>query len=157
MGLRAMTAVSETAAMKQLMTCVALMIAAALAACGGSQKPAAARAPTCEDAGANTEKVVMALVPTQGESMRAMATVGHAVIAARCPVDGWSAEVIACMAHAPDADQAQACAERLTPTQHQAMVDAFGAGMQAQPGGGAMKASAPSEGAPPSDPCGGGE
>ncbi len=139
------------------MTCVALVFAGTLAACGGSQKPAATKGPTCEDAGANTEKVVMALVATEGDGMRAMATVGHAVIAERCPVDGWSAEVIACMAHAPDADQAQACAEQLTPTQHQAMVDAFGAKMQAQPGGGPVTESAPTEGAAPSDPCGGGE
>lgn len=103
--------------------------------CGGSQKPATAKGPTCAEAAANNERVILAMGAQQGQDMAAMATAGREVYAERCPADAWSQDIITCAAEAPAADAIIACVERLTPAQHQAMVDAFGAKMGAAGGG----------------------
>lgn len=120
--------------------------------CGGAPKHASAQGPTCTDAAANNEKVIVAIGQEQGQDMSAMATAGRDTFAERCAADGWSSAVVACAARAADADAIQACVEQLTPAQHQAMVDTFGAKM------GFTTEGAPAGAAPPpDDPCGGGE
>lgn len=149
--------------MKQLMAGLALAFAVVAVGCGGSQRPTMAKGPTCADVAANAEKAVVAMGQRTGEDTRAMATAGRETMTERCPADGWSAEVIACAAAAPDADQVQACVEKLTPKQHQAMEDTFDAKMNATPAAdrdtnGEPSRSAPGGGAaPPDDPCGGKE
>lgn len=97
--------------------------------CGGSQKPAPARQATCTEAAANNEKVILALGQQQGEDMTMMATAGRETYAEHCVADGWSQEIIDCAVAAADAEQMMACAERLTPEQHEAMAATFGAKM----------------------------
>lgn len=130
---------------------------AVVAGCGGTQKQTTAKGATCADAAANNEKVIIALGAQQGQDMSAMATAGRDTYAERCAADGWSSEIIGCAAGAADADAIQACVEKLTPEQHQAMVDTFGAKMGGGWGDEEAKDSAPAGGAPPGDPCGGDE
>lgn len=117
----------------------------AVVGCGGAQKKSTAAGPTCADAAANAEKVILALGQAQGQDMAMMATAGRETYAERCAADGWSAAIVSCAAAAPDADAIQACVEQLTPEQHQAMEETFGAKM-----GGPAAGSA-------TDPCGGDE
>lgn len=136
---------------------------ALLAACGGSQKPKTAAAPTCADASANAEAVIAADT-AGGAEMAELAPKVHALVDERCPADGWSAEVIACAAGAPTHDALHECIHQLTPEQH----DKFHAGVEAALGhemmmkheeheAGEADGMKKSKAAAPSDPCGGGE
>ena len=134
--------------MKKLMAGLGLAFVMVAAACGGSKHAStAASVPTCEDAAANNEKVILAMGQAQGQDTTAYATAGRETYAERCAADHWSPEIVACAAHAADADAIIACVEQLTPEQHRAMEETFGAKM----GGGESQKSAPS------DPCGGAE
>lgn len=135
--------------MKILMAGLALAFATMTIACGHSQKPGTPAVPSCEDAAANNERVILAMGKAQGQDLEAVATAGRETYAERCAADRWSPAIVACAAHAADTDAIIACVDQLTPEQHQAMEDTFGAKMGS--GGGAVEKSAPS------DPCGGGE
>lgn len=136
--------------MKKTMAGLALAFVTMALGCGGSQHTStAASVPTCEDAAANNEKVILAMGQAQGQDMTAYATAGRETYAERCAADRWSPDVVACAAHAADSDAIIACVEQLTPEQHQAMEDTFGAKMGA--GGGTT------DDAAPHDPCGGGD
>ena len=126
---------------------LALAFATMTIGCGGSQKPGTMAVPTCEDAAANNEKVILAMGQAQGQDMQAVATAGRETYAERCAADRWSPAIVACAAHAADTDAIIACVEQLTPEQHQAMEDTF----QSKMGGGTTEKAAPH------DPCGGGE
>ncbi len=114
--------------MKRFQAGLALAFTMAIG-CGGSQKPAAVSKPTCADAAANNERVILAMGAQEGQDMSMIATAGREVYAERCPADGWSQEIVTCAANAPGADEIMACVKQLTPGQPQAMVDAFGAKM----------------------------
>ncbi len=118
--------------MKRLQAGLALAFTMAIG-CAASQKPA--NAPTCADAAANNERVILALGAQQGDDLSMMATAGREVYAERCPADGWSQAIITCAAQAPGADEIMGCVEQLTSAQHQGMVEAFGAKMGTMGGG----------------------
>lgn len=130
---------------------------ALLAACGGSQKPKTAAAPTCADAAAHAEGVLAA-----DQAAAAMAPMVSGLVAERCPADGWSPDVIACITGAATHDALHQCIHALTPEQH----DRFHAAMEAQGGGehmmkeqegDAMPPPSPARSKAPTDPCGGDE
>jgi hypothetical protein len=116
--------------MKQMTAGLALAFALVVVGCGGAQTKATSKA-SCDAAAANAEKVITALGEQQGEDMSAMAAAGRATYSERCAADGWSSEVVACAAGAVDSEAIQLCVEKLTPAQHQAMVETFGAKMKA--------------------------
>lgn len=148
---------------------VSVVLSCALAACGGSPKPAVpeppppppAAAASCEDVSAH----LVALLHPADES-------GAAELATRCNEDQWSAEARACFVGAKDEAAVSGCMDLLTPAQRDAQM---GAGDDATaPGGppagvGADAPPAPPSPAPPhtrgpvqkgsggADPCMGGE
>lgn len=154
--------------MKQTMA--GLMLAFAIAGgvgCGGPQKPKTPAGPTCADVGANLHAQMIAAAKDSGMDMTAFATAARETVLERCPVDGWSAEAIACLAKAT-AEDMEACSKLLTPAQNQALATSMKARSDAMPEGerGMMKQEEPSMAPPPAgssapgdgaDPCGGDE
>ncbi|HVV83520.1 MAG TPA: hypothetical protein VHE35_10630 [Kofleriaceae bacterium] len=151
--------------MKQLMgLALALAAAVALAACGGTQTPATAKKPTCDDVAANAEKQFLA-IGDQSDEARQMAAIGRQVVLDRCPADHWSDEALACMIAATSHDQLRQCAEtKLTDAQHTSMEQEIQAKMPQEE----LRKAAPTTGAPapgggaagtaaPDDPCSGGD
>lgn len=130
-----------------LLAGLALALATATMACGSSQKPKTAAAPTCEDAAANNEKVIVAMGQAEGQDLQAMALVGRETFSQHCVADAWPQAIVTCAAGAADADAMIACVDQLTPEQRESMGRTF----ERKIGGGAA------EGAKPTDPCGGDE
>jgi hypothetical protein len=142
--------------MKHPMAGLALALAMTAAGCGGApKKPAAPAGPTCADVGANTERLFNEEATKIGEDMHEIAATTRDVVSERCTADAWSPDAIACFASATS-EQMEGCAAKLTPAQNQAVEDAMKAKIEAYAGERA-KDSAPAEGAPPGDPCGGDE
>lgn len=104
--------------MKHALAFVLVLLAAA---CGGSQKPAAAKGPTCADAAAHTREMARAAP----DADPAVADMVSKVIGERCAADAWSAEAVGCMATATEAEMA-ACPNKLTDAQRDAFVQAIG-------------------------------
>jgi hypothetical protein len=113
--------------MKQLLASVTLAIAfVSGAGCGGSQKTKAAAGPTCADAGANIRRIFMSSPDSMPETGDAV----QALVVERCTNDGWSAELVQCMAVGEMAQTAQ-CPDKMTDAQR----DAFMKGVAEAAGG----------------------
>jgi hypothetical protein len=135
--------------MKTLLAGLALALATTTMACGGKQAPATPAPPTCADAAANNEKVIVAMGQAEGQDMQAYAVAGRETFAQHCAADAWPQAIITCAAGAADADAMIACVDQLTPEQREAMGRTF----ESKIGGGGAPAAAPK----PTDPCGGDE
>lgn len=157
--------------MKEFMTCLGLACALAAVGCGGSKKAdTTPKVSPCVAAGANVAAQLNASVAGQDDTTKhiagEIAPVMQKVMVERCQADAWSAAAIDCVTKA-DAVSMDACTKQLTPEQSKALEDAMRAEvskleslpgrMQLEPGATESAPAAAPAGAPPDDPCGGGE
>ena len=153
--------------MKLLPTHLGLALALAAAGCGGAQRADTTPKPSpCAAASTNFAAQLVLAVANQEEGVKQLATKAAPavarVMAERCEADAWTPAAIDCVTKA-DVAAMDGCTKQLTAAQQESFAVAMRAEM-AKSGpadttrveaGATM--SAPTEGAPPDDPCGGGE
>ena len=149
----------------------AIVMAAVVGGCGGSQKGSTKDA--CGAAAANIGEIFKREVAGEVEGMAQMIPEMQQLFADHCVADRWSPEAIACMQKAGDHAALEACEPTITKAQQDALkadleakMNAASGGkgdmmMQAPGGGDAEGGSGGGGGGDPcgdgADPCGGGE
>ena len=149
----------------------AIVVAAVVGGCGGSQKGSAKDA--CGAAAANIGEIFKREVAGEVEGMAQMIPEMQQVFADHCVADRWSPEAIACMQKASDHVALEACEPTITKAQQAALKADLEAKMNAASGGKGDMMQAPGGGdaeggsgggggggdpcGDGADPCGGGE
>lgn len=160
----------ETAAMKLPMASLALAFAiAGSVGCHSSKAttaqapaPKLATGPTCDQVADHMRDEMVRAGTEDTTDISRLVPVFRRVVAERCVADAWSADALACMATAVG-DQMNACEAKFTAEQNSSMSKAVDAAFNEEvmkPGASQSKSVAPppdGAGAPPDDPCGGGE
>lgn len=156
-------------AVKQL-SIMALTLALVGAGCGGkSSGPTTpvSDAPECIDAATNIRDQMTAAGLQQNADTSELALVARELVVERCTGDAWTAEVILCATTSLGGQLAD-CTAMLPPAHSEALRGALAPALEATPylldllwrpapPEAAAPDLAPGGGAPPTDPCGGGE
>jgi hypothetical protein len=112
--------------MKHFTAGLALALAMVAMGCGGTPKPTTAAGPSCADAAASAERIILT-GNTDGPRTPEDGALIRDVIAERCPADAWAQPAITCFTTAQTDDDATTCAGMLTEAQRKAVGDAIDA------------------------------